>query len=60
MNGDNLGIGTMLLCTLLAEIIDIVTLGIGMIVSTFMVGFRSDKRTLHDLIAGTYVIYNHN
>lgn len=33
----------------------IITLGISIIVSVFMVIFREDKRGLHDLIGGTYV-----
>ncbi|MBD8069448.1 RDD family protein [Bacillus sp. PS06] len=34
-----------------------VTLGISSIVSVFMLIFRKDKRTIHDLIARTYVSY---
>ncbi|WP_116372675.1 hypothetical protein [Priestia megaterium] len=33
------------------------TLGIALIVSVFMVVFRKDKRSLHDMMAGTYVTY---
>ena len=58
VNGDKLGIGTMLLRTVVAGIVYVVTLGIGLIVSAFMVGLRADKRGLHDLIAGTYVTRN--
>lgn len=58
VNGEKLGIGAMLLRNIVAGIVYIVTLGIGLIVSAFMVGLREDKRSLHDMIAGTYVTYN--
>lgn len=57
VNGEKLGIGAMLLRTLVASIIYIITLGIGIIVSAFMVALRKDKRSIHDLIAGTYVTH---
>lgn len=47
----------MLLRMIVAAIIYGVTLGIAAIVSAFMVGIREDKRSIHDLIAGTYVTY---
>ena len=53
-----LGIGDMLMRVVVAGLIYAVTLGIAAIVSAFMVGLREDKRSLHDLIAGTYVTYN--
>lgn len=55
VNGEQVGIGTMLLRTFVAGIIYAVTIGIALIVSAFMVGLREDKRAIHDLIAGTYV-----
>lgn len=55
VNGEKLGFGTMLLRTLVGALVYIVTLGIGVIVSAFMVGMRKDKRAIHDFIAGTYV-----
>lgn len=58
VDGSKLGIGAMLMRVFVAGLIYIVTLGIGLIVSAFMVGLRQDKRGLHDLIAGTYVTYN--
>lgn len=58
VDGSKLGIGAMLMRVLVAGLIYIVTLGIAAIVSAFMVGLRQDKRSLHDLIAGTYVTYN--
>jgi len=58
VNGEKLGYGAMFLRTFVAGLVYAVTLGIGLIVSAFMVGLRQDKRGLHDLIAGTYVTYN--
>ncbi|PFA20030.1 hypothetical protein CN373_15450 [Bacillus cereus] len=40
----------------LAGIVYVLTLGIGFIVSAFMVGLREDKRSIHDFIAGTQVV----
>lgn len=58
MDGEKVGIGTMLLRDIVGGIAYVVTLGIGLIVSAFMVGLREDKRSIHDLIAGTYVTHN--
>lgn len=55
VNGEKLGYGAMLLRALVGGLVYIVTLGIGLIVSAFMVGLRKDKRAIHDFIAGTYV-----
>ncbi|WP_036817896.1 RDD family protein [Pontibacillus yanchengensis] len=33
------------------------TLGITLIISFFMVNIREDRRAIHDLIAGTYVVH---
>lgn len=52
------GLGTMLLRNLVAGIVYALTLGIGLIVSIFMVALREDKRSLHDFIAGTEVVYD--
>nr|WP_025681644.1 RDD family protein [Paenibacillus massiliensis] len=49
-------IGNMLLRVLVAGIAYVFTFGIGYIVSLFMVIFRQDKRSLHDMIAGTIVV----
>jgi len=57
VNGDKLGIGTMLLRNLVGGLIYLVTFGIAAIVSAFMVGLREDKRSIHDFVAGTYVTY---
>ncbi|GIO88515.1 hypothetical protein J25TS5_54470 [Paenibacillus faecis] len=51
------GIGTMLLRNVVAGIIYAITFGIATIVSAFMVGLREDKRSIHDIIAGTEVVY---
>jgi len=58
MNGENVGIGNMLLRELVGRLIYIITFGIGIIVSAIMVAVREDKRSIHDLIAGTYVTSN--
>jgi len=58
VNGEKLGIGAMLLRNIVGGLVYVVTLGIGAIVSAFMVGLREDKRSLHDMIAGTYVTYD--
>ncbi|MGM0887533.1 MAG: RDD family protein [Bacillota bacterium] len=58
MDGKKLGIGTMLLRCLVAALVYAITLGIGFIISAFMVGIRKDHRSIHDFIAGTYVTSN--
>ena len=55
INGKKLGIGSMLLRAVVSGIVYMVTFGIGLLISAFMVGLRSDKRSIHDMIAGTYV-----
>ncbi|MGJ9386206.1 RDD family protein [Salipaludibacillus sp. CF4.18] len=55
IDGAKVGITTLFLRHLLAGIVYAVTLGIGVIVSAFMVGMRKDSRAIHDFIAGTYV-----
>ncbi|HET7578064.1 MAG TPA: RDD family protein [Bacillales bacterium] len=57
MDGSTPGIGAMLMRVIVAGIIDVITLGIAVIVSAFMVGLRKDKRAIHDFIAGTYVTH---
>ncbi|MGM7702372.1 RDD family protein [Pseudalkalibacillus sp. Hm43] len=57
VNGDKVGIGTMLMRTVVATLVYTITLGIGFIVSAFMIGLREDKRSIHDFIAGTYVTH---
>src|SRR4051794_34607574 len=48
---------TMIKRHLIAGIFYMLTFGIGVIVSAFMVGIREDKRAIHDFIAGTYVTF---
>ncbi|WP_044894807.1 RDD family protein [Bacillus alveayuensis] len=55
VNGEKLGFGAMLLRTVVASIIYVITLGIALIVSAIMVAVREDKRAIHDFLAGTYV-----
>jgi uncharacterized RDD family membrane protein YckC len=57
VNGEKLGIGTMLLRVVVAAIVYTITLGIALIASIFMIALRKDHRSVHDLIAGTYVTY---
>ncbi|AZS16540.1 RDD family protein [Paenibacillus lutimineralis] len=52
------GLGTMLLRNVLAGLIYALTLGIGLIISAFMVGTREDRRAIHDFIAGTEVVHD--
>ncbi|MEL3971536.1 RDD family protein [Rossellomorea oryzaecorticis] len=56
-DGSNVHIGNMLMRTIVSGIAYALTLGIGLIVSAFMVGLREDKRAIHDFIAGTYVTH---
>ncbi|WP_066174385.1 RDD family protein [Bacillus marinisedimentorum] len=58
MDGSNVTFLTMLMRYLVGGIVYALTLGIGVIVSAFMIGMRSDKRAIHDFIAGTYVTRN--
>lgn len=55
VDGSRVGIKTMLKREVVAGIIYVLTLGIGFIISAFMIGFRKDKRAIHDFIAGTCV-----
>ncbi|MEI7026544.1 RDD family protein [Paenibacillus sp. y28] len=48
---------TMLMRTIVSGLVYGLTLGIAVIVSGIMVIVREDKRSLHDLIAGTQVVY---
>lgn len=57
LNGDNVTLGTMIMRNVVGGIVYLITFGIGVIVSIFMVALREDKRALHDLIAGTYVTH---
>lgn len=51
-------LGNMLMRNIVAGIVYALTFGVGAIVSVFMVGLREDKRSLHDLIAGTEVVHH--
>jgi uncharacterized RDD family membrane protein YckC len=52
------GILNMLLRTVVAGIIYALTLGIGVIISIFMVALREDRRSIHDFVAGTEVVHD--
>lgn len=56
-NGAKVGVGRMILREFVGSLVYALTLGIGIIVSAFMVGLRDDKRAIHDFIAGTYVTH---
>lgn len=58
VDGEKLGFGTMFMREVVANLVYVLTFGIGIIISAFMVGIRNDKRSIHDLIAGTYVTYD--
>ncbi|WP_240375129.1 RDD family protein [Bacillus piscicola] len=58
VNGNKLGVGAMLLRTFVAGLIYAITIGIAALISAFMVGLRDDKRSIHDMLAGTYVTKN--
>ncbi|MEZ2457693.1 RDD family protein [Salinicoccus roseus] len=58
MDGSNVGLWTMVLREVLGGFLYTITFGIALIVSAFMVGMRRDKRSIHDLIAGTYVTHD--
>ena len=49
---------TMIKRNIVAGLVYGLTCGIAVIVSAFMVGLREDKRSLHDLIAGTEVVHD--
>jgi uncharacterized RDD family membrane protein YckC len=57
-DGQPPGLGTMLLRNVVTGLLYGVTLGIAAIVSATMVGARKDKRSIHDFIAGTEVVYD--
>lgn len=57
-NGEDVGIGSMLLRSIVAGLFYGLTCGIGVIVSAFMVLFRDDHRAIHDLIADTFVTHD--
>lgn len=58
VDGEKLGFGTMFMREVVANLVYVLTFGIGIIISAFMVCIRNDKRSIHDLIAGTYVTYD--
>ncbi|WP_422661421.1 RDD family protein [Paenibacillus sp. EC2-1] len=50
--------GTMLMRNVVGGVVYVLTLGIGLIASIIMISMREDRRSLHDLIAGTEVVYD--
>ncbi|WP_223703430.1 RDD family protein [Sutcliffiella deserti] len=57
-DGTPVKIGTMLMRNVVGGLIYALTIGIGVIVSAFMIAFREDKRAIHDFIAGTIVTFH--
>lgn len=58
IDGTDVGLGIMLVREVIGGILYAISFGILAIVSIFMVALREDKRSIHDLLAGTYVTYN--
>ncbi|MCP3032857.1 RDD family protein [Halobacillus sp. A1] len=56
--GGEVDFKTMFLRAIVSSVVYVLTLGIGIIISAFMIGLRDDKRSIHDFIAGTYVTKN--
>jgi uncharacterized RDD family membrane protein YckC len=56
VNGEDVTLWTMIKRVIIATIVYILSLGILLIASFFMVILRDDKRAIHDFIAGTHVI----
>lgn len=58
-DGDNVKLSNTILRELVGfHLIGIITLGVSLVASVFMVIFREDKRAIHDMIGGTYVSEN--
>lgn len=60
MNGDKPGAASFLIRSLVLNGLYAITFGVLMLVSCFMVGLRADKRSIHDLLAGTQVLRDGN
>lgn len=56
MDGENVTLKNMLLRNVVGGLVYVLTFGVGLIISAFMVSLREDKRSIHDLIAGTQVV----
>lgn len=56
-DGSQVSLLTMFLRVMVAGLVYVITFGLGLIASLILIAVREDKRTLHDLIAGTYVTY---
>ncbi|RWZ60536.1 RDD family protein [Halobacillus fulvus] len=56
-DGKKVNAETMFMREFIAIFVYMLTLGIGIFVSAFMIAFRKDKRAIHDLIAETYVTH---
>jgi uncharacterized RDD family membrane protein YckC len=56
VTGEEVTFWTMIKRVIIATIIYVISLGILLVVSFFMVIIRDDKRTIHDFVAGTHVV----
>lgn len=56
IDGENVTLKNMLLRNVVGGLVYVLTFGVGLIISAFMVSLREDKRSIHDLIAGTQVV----
>lgn len=57
VDGTDVHLGNMLLREVISQLIYYLTFGIALVISGLLVIFREDKRALHDLLAGTCVVY---
>ncbi|RFU71049.1 RDD family protein [Peribacillus saganii] len=57
IDGGKVTIWTTVKRYILASLIYVVTLGLGVLVSAFMIGLRQDKRSIHDFVAGTEIVH---
>jgi len=56
MDNQNVALPNMIMREIVGYyLISLITLGLSVVVSVFMIIFREDKRGIHDIIGGTYV-----
>ncbi|MBS3679854.1 RDD family protein [Ornithinibacillus massiliensis] len=58
LTGEKLTLGTMIIRGFLAQLLYSITAGILLIASIYLVATRTDRRSIHDLLARTYVTSN--
>ena len=57
-SGEKLTLVTMIIRELLVNLLYYITFGILTLISIYLVSTRDDKRSIHDLLSGTYVTSN--